>query len=735
MALSQLSPGVVLREIDNSTVTTSSSPAFAAVVGQFARGPINEIRTISTEEQLKSIFGKPNDSNFESWFAVSQYMLYGGTVKVVRSDATALKNAVTNGTATKIQNIDDFEANFETGQDWFFAAKTAGTYGNGVRLFMTDAGPDQILTLDAPLSGDEWKFVEGADISASSGAAAKVYKYSLILKLSNIVGSFAEDDALVGGDNCTVVAYDSTEKIVEITLASDYAGIVSTSDTLNQSSSGASASITSVTRKLLSVTNRGSINFQVGNDITDANSNSVNIGSVAKEYLTREVIKGLRWANIAQRPGTSPFVANKNGFRDEIHVIIVDTEGKVTGTPNTILEKFAGLSKASDARTTNGENNYYATALKNRSNYVYAGSVNTTDIFSVPSGVAIGTAAANSSYNLLQEKSGTTNPIGGDVLVGGQLGATVQYVFNGGVDSYAFNLEAYSTSLALFADSESEQIDFIIPGSMGADDTEALAKAAEILTVVENRADCMAFFSPLRSNVIGITDSEEITRNISTFFSRMPSTSYAAFDSGYKYIYDVYNDTYRYIPCSADIAGLCLATTRNQDPWYSPAGFTRGVLRNAIKLAYSPTKPQRDTLYSERVNPIVSFPGQGIVLFGDKTALGHASAFDRINVRRLFLTIEKVIGSVAKTLLFAQNDETSRSQFRNFAEPYLRGIQGRRGLTDFLVKCDDDNNPPDSVDRGEFYAEIYLKPTRTINYITISFIATRTGVAFEEIAS
>tara|TARA_B100000427_G_C15336689_1_gene519287 strand:- start:180 stop:809 length:630 start_codon:yes stop_codon:yes gene_type:complete len=207
------------------------------------------------------------------------------------------------------------------------------------------------------------------------------------------------------------------------------------------------------------------------------------------------------------------------------------------------------------------------------------------------------------------------------------------------------------------------------------------------------------------------------------------------FDSGYKYIYDKYNDVYRYIPCNGDIAGLCLQTTEIAEPWFSPAGFQRGNLRNAIKLAYTPNKTQRDTLYAARVNPVVSFPGQGIVLYGDKTALGYASAFDRINVRRLFLTIERVIGSAAKAQLFEQNDTAQRSLFTNIVEPYMRDVQGRRGVTEYLVKCDDDNNPPEAVDRGEFYAEIFVKPTRTINYITLTFVATRSGVAFDEVAS
>jgi len=244
----------------------------------------------------------------------------------------------------------------------------------------------------------------------------------------------------------------------------------------------------------------------------------------------------------------------------------------------------------------------------------------------------------------------------------------------------------------------------------------------------------MVFVSPRRANVIGVSNTATATDNIVKFFEQLPSSSYMVFDSGYKYIYDKYNDVYRYIPCNADVAGLCLQTTETSEPWFSPAGFQRGVVRNAIKLAFTPTKTQRDRLYANRINPVVSFPGQGVVLFGDKTALGFASAFDRINVRRLFLTIERVISGAAKAQLFEQNDDAQRSLFLNIVEPYMRDVQGRRGVTDFLVKCDASNNPPESVDRGEFYAEIFVKPTRTINYISLTFVATRTGVSFSEVA-
>ena len=284
-------------------------------------------------------------------------------------------------------------------------------------------------------------------------------------------------------------------------------------------------------------------------------------------------------------------------------------------------------------------------------------------------------------------------------------------------------------------DPESQTIDFILTGPSGADDSSAIAKITSLVNIAEERRDCIVYVSPRRANVVGVSSGSTATTNIVDFMKQLPSSSYLVFDSGYKYIYDKYNDVYRYVPCNGDVAGLCLQTAETAEPWFSPAGFQRGVLRNAIKLAYTPNKTQRDTLYGNRINPVVAFPGQGVVLFGDKTALGFASAFDRINIRRLFLVIERVISGAAKAQLFEQNDEAQRSLFVNIIEPYLRDVQGRRGVTDFVVKCDSTNNTPEAIDRGEFYAEVYVKPTRTINYITLTFVATRTGVAFSEVAN
>jgi phage tail sheath protein FI len=287
----------------------------------------------------------------------------------------------------------------------------------------------------------------------------------------------------------------------------------------------------------------------------------------------------------------------------------------------------------------------------------------------------------------------------------------------------------------LISDAETENVDYILCGPSMSTVNDSIAKAQKVIDIAANRKDCIAFVSPQRSDVVGVATTAQIVDRTITFFNQLTSTSYAVFDNNYKYVYDKYNDKYRYIPCNADVAGLTLSTTLNQEPWYSPAGFNRGNLKNAIKLAYSPLKDQRDQLYNARVNPIVSFPGQGIILFGDKTALAYQSAFDRINIRRLFLVIEEAISGSARSQLFELNDEFTRSSFKNLVEPYLRSVQARRGIVDFLVVCDASNNPPEAIDRGEFYAEIFVKPTKSVNYITLTFTATRTGASFAEVTS
>jgi phage tail sheath protein FI len=300
--------------------------------------------------------------------------------------------------------------------------------------------------------------------------------------------------------------------------------------------------------------------------------------------------------------------------------------------------------------------------------------------------------------------------------------------FGAGSDGTAVTTGQLKDAYEKYNDSDTVDVNLIIAGKGDATHIDNL------ITIAENRKDAVVFASPERADVVNVADSNTQTNNVKGFFDSIRSSSYIFFDSGYKYTYDKYNDIFRFVPLNGDMAGLAARTDLVADSWFSPAGFSRGVVRGAVKLAYNPTKTQRDTLYRARINPVCTFPGQGTVLFGDKTGLTTPSAFDRINVRRLFIVLEKAISTASKFQLFEFNDEFTRAQFRNLVEPFLRDVQGRRGITDFLVVCDETNNQPDIVvDRNEFRADIFVKPARSINFIQLQFVATRTGVAFEEV--
>jgi hypothetical protein len=410
---------------------------------------------------------------------------------------------------------------------------------------------------------------------------------------------------------------------------------------------------------------------------------SVIDGSVtALAYSTATYHGTAKWSTLAPRPANS----------DTCHVAVIDEGGSITGTPGTLLETFLYVSRLTTAVNSEGETNYYPNVVNRRSRYVYA-----------------------------------------DELV---TAGEVELSLDGGVDSYQVGTSSIETALEQFNDVENINIDFILAGGSitygGTPGDATKTKALKAISIAANRKDCIAFVSPYRS-FVNLTDTAAQKQAIIDYFSNMTSTSYAVFDSGYKYIYDRYNDVYRYIPCCGDVAGLCVQTSVTLEDWFSPAGLQRGNLRNAVKLAYTPTKTDRDELYQNRINPITAFPGQGIVLFGDKTALSTPSAFDRINVRRLFLAIQRRVASVARNVLFELNDTTTRNSFFTTVNAYMAEVQAKRGVTDYLVVCDETNNTPEVIDRNEFVAEIYVKPARSINYVTITFVATKTGVSFEEV--
>ena len=923
MASTQLSPGVVVLERDLTNVVNATVDNIAAIVGSFEKGPVEQVTDVTSEKELLSIFGKPTEYNYEYWFSTAQFLLYGGTVKVIRAMNDSLKNAIdtaqftvttfsasdttltvasstdfdvndvllvdaellvisaisgndvtvsrgqlatsavshaaatnitliepagtsstineggtfsnsdvtlsvtssaalgagtnsyiriddeilqvssiagndltvvraqlgttaaahTDGSTVNLQtvttnkteinettatgvsaplikNLATYEANVETAaNNWKWGAKTAGIHGNSLRVIVTDAGPDQVLYLAQP-TANEWEFTNNAEISFSNANVyARVYDYSVIVTFkddASLVGSFEKDNyitAVSGGVTGRIVAWDAVNRKLEVTIDDTASDILEINDTITElannsntpgSATGDSGDIESISRELRVALNQASPRFQANQTVVDKNTTTISIANVEVDYESRLYGENTKWINVAARPTTSAWVGDRGGYNDLMHILVIDGDGKITGTPGAVLEKHLNVSKAIDARSPQGDNIYYKDVIKNFSEYLYWGSHETANIYdknTSNSGV-IGVSGVNREFDLIKTAAPLNNlddPTGLNPLAIPLLGtknrATLRYALQGGTDGYTIARPDILGAYDLFSDPETVDIDYLLmgPGMSGIDDT--IAKAQHVISIASSRKDCIAYISPYRGDIIGQTKTSTIVARTVSYFDQLSSTSYAVFDNNYKYIYDKYSDKYRYIPCNADVAGLTLSTTLAQEPWFSPAGFNRGQLRNAIKLAYSPLKDHRDTLYASRVNPIVAFPGQGIVLFGDKTALSYVSAFDRINVRRLFLVMEEAIADAAKTQLFELNDEFTRQQFKNIVEPYLRSVQSRRGIVDFLVVCDGTNNPAESIDRGEFYAEIFVKPTRSINFITLTFTATRSGASFSELVT
>lgn len=415
-------------------------------------------------------------------------------------------------------------------------------------------------------------------------------------------------------------------------------------------------------------------------------------------------------------PGTSNYVAvnHKSNANDELHLVVVDEDGLITGTANTVLERFANLSKATNAKDDTGQNIYFRDVLLRQSKWVYwAGNPNNSTQLT---GTGQWGVAANSTHifgDIIESGSGA-NTAGNSV-----------FSFVGGADE-TVTTSHINTGYDVIKNSENVDISLITTSAQGATNQEYA-----INTVCGTRKDCIAFISPPLANVLSATATDDVVEYRNDDLT--VSSSYGVMDSGWKYQYDKYNDIYRWVPLNGDVAGLCARTDNERDPWFSPAGFARGQIKNVVKLAFNPNKASRDELYKAGVNPVVSFPGEGTVLFGDKTMLGRPSAFDRINVRRLFIVLEKAISRAARSSLFEFNDEFTRAQFVNLVEPFLRNVQGRRGIYDFRVICDDTNNTSEVIDRNEFIGDIYIKPAKSINFIQLNFVAVRTGVSFEEI--
>ncbi len=459
---------------------------------------------------------------------------------------------------------------------------------------------------------------------------------------------------------------------------------------------------------------------QAGNLVHDT-VNVFSIGFIGDWYSNQIAFQGLPWYRFASRPGTTSGAYDYSSSNDEVHMIVYDSTGELTGSKGNVLEQYLNVSKLADASKPEGERNYYIDVINTNSRYIYANAPINGQDGEINTGLA---------------------PVGSSV----KAGVKCEYVFggirdlSGGVDNLVATLAELQAGYSKYAEENTFEIDYILQGPAATIDgtnsyrnfEAAVAKANFLISIVEQRRDCMAFLSPPRYMCVTQKSANEITTEIATWAQELSSSSYVSIDSGYKYTYDRFRESYVNVPLNGDVAGTLVYTAYRSEPWFSPAGFQRGQIRNVVKLPYNPNKGQRDLLYSNRVNPVVTFPGEGTVLFGDKTALGYSSAFDRINVRRLFLVVERELAKLSKTTLFEFNDDTTRALFKNNVNPFLRDVQSKRGMYDFLVVCDETNNTPDIIDRNEFVADIYIKPARSINYITLNFIATKTGVAFDE---
>ena len=641
----QVSPGVLVQERDLTRIIPAVSTSIGAFAGQFSKGPLDEVVSISSEQELVDTFGKPDVNNFEYFFSAANFLQYSNSLRVVRASQTNQVNATAGGSGLLVKNKQDYEDNYSTGQGSVgtFAARSAGAWGNS------------LLVVTCPSAS---AFEQTTSVSQQLDGGAAVGDTTIT------VDSDATSYLNVGD----IIEFSSTASGVDFTTGEKYrvTGLTSTEVTIVQHPRGEGGLITA----------------------------AVDNARIKRKWRYADQVDGA--------PGTSAWATTRSGSGDEIHVVVIDEDGTVSGVPGTVLESYSKLSKASDAKSPQGDINYYPTVISNKSNYVFWMDHNS-------SGTNWGNAAAGTTFTAVD--------------------VPTEESLSGGLDGTASTDGELKASYEMFNDADTVDVGLIIAGPSG-----SASHIDNLITIAENRKDCVVFASPQRSDVVNISNSNTQTTNVVDFFNGIRSSSYAVFDSGYKYCYDRYSDVYRFVPLNGDIAGLAARTDILADAWFSPAGLNRGVIRGAAKLAYNPTKTQRDDLYTSRVNPVATFSGQGTILFGDKTGLASPSAFDRINVRRLFIVLEKAVSTASKFQLFEFNDEFTRANFRNIVEPFLREVQGRRGITDFLVVCDETNNTGEVIDRNEFIAEIFVKPARSINFITLSFVATRTGVSFEEVA-
>ena len=655
----QVSPGVLVQEIDATNVIPAVSSSTGAYCGHFGWGPTEEVRTVTSGKGLVDLFGEPDTTDImaEHFYPAAMFLDYGIDLKVVRVATTNMKNATTtSGQSLLIKNLSHYRANYNDGSASVgeYGARYAGALGNSLKINSCGGSAAYSATGVTTTNGTSAK--GGTSIEVTLG------------------------EKFVIGDIITAIGSDVVRyKISAITYDSGSTGAATVTIAQEDDSTQ-------------------------GLDAAVASGASLN-----REWEFARQFNGA--------PGTSSYASTRAtaGVTDELHIVVIDEDGDISGTVGQILEKYEGVSKASDAKDDFGATNYYVDIIENTSDYIYW--LDHSGTWS-----SAGSAAAGTTFGTgtLPEFRSFTNGADGRQPTTGQ------------------RITAWDT---YFGSADNQDISLMISGSPQADDgsgsavvtrAEATSYYNQLMNIAEDRKDCVVFFSPIRSDVVD-TGTAAAT-NVKATGDTLNSSSYAIMDSSWLYIYDRYNDRYCYVPANGAVAGICARTDYSHDSWYSPAGLNRGQIFGVTKLAYNPTKADRDTLYRSRINPIVTFPGQGTMLFGDKTLMSSdSSAFSRINVRRLFITLEKAISAAAKSQLFEFNDAFTRANFRAAVEPFLRQVQGRRGIYDFKVIRDESNNDAGVVDAQQFVASIFVKPARSINYITLTFVASRSGVDFNEV--
>jgi phage tail sheath protein FI len=757
----QVSPGVNVSEIDLTTVVPAVATSTGAVAGVFKWGPLDERTLVSSEIGLVDRFGKPTNHNPETFFTAANFLAYGNALYVARAGNTTptsaytscttadsnaqiiavstaslavgmkvaglstvpdgtLITAITNSTlftvataangiasstntyfysansvlsaiATSDSSNSIVVSNFATtttvkndthygtmtfsDSDLYYIARHPGEFGNSLKISVCDSANAYLRNLS----------ITNSDANLASGSlAATIGSTTVTVSVANSsTGTLAEANTRMAALLSSIEVGDNLE-LGNTSIGKQYVRVLSVPATM-----GTNSEFANTTHRYFSVTVDSA--YQLAADFSGSN-----VVAYWEYFNTVDVA-----------PGTSDYQTSfgNTSAVDEMHIVVADEDGLFTGVPGSILEVYKGVSRATNAKTTDGATNYYVNVINDSSKYVRWANHR--------AGVASNTASNLASVDTVPLYASFHNGQDGDAEDAIPLGRV---------------LAAYD----LFASTDDVDVALVMTGkSRGGTNGEQIANYL-VDNIAEVRKDCIVLASPEKADVVNNNNLDEASDTV-TFRNSLRSSSYLVIDSGYKYQYDKYNDVFRYVPLNGDIAGLCVRTDATRDPWFSPAGFNRGQIKNLVKLAYNPDKADRDLLYKNGINPVATFPGQGTVLFGDKTALSKPSAFDRINVRRLFIVLEKAIATAAKFSLFEFNDEFTRAQFVSLVEPFLRDVQGRRGIYDYRVVCDNTNNTGEVVDRNEFVGDIYIKPAKSINFIQLNFVAVRTGVAFDEI--